>query len=131
MGYDETMCSDIDNCTQEENNLQEQVISLTLNQITRLFQVASFNMKLSMLDAFPSILLALLVGPWSDRCPHSSRHSIWIFLRNGRKPVMLLPMLGFILSKSVMIANIFYWVTGIVTVIFSVPIIRKRQQITY
>ena len=66
LGYNKTMCSNIDNHTQEENNVQEQVIPPAI-PVTILSQVASFNMKLGILTALPSILLALFVGPWSDR----------------------------------------------------------------
>ena len=66
LGYNKTMCSNFDNYTQEENNVQEQVIPPAI-AVTSLSQVASLNMKLSMLTALPSIVLALFVGPWSDR----------------------------------------------------------------
>jgi len=80
-GYNQTVCGDINNHTMSENVVQEEVTKL--------------NMKLSMLTALPSIVLGLFVGAWSDR--------------NGRKPVMLTPMVGYLISIGVWIANIYYW----------------------
>ena len=80
-GYNQTICANIDNHTMEENMVQVGVTSL--------------NMNLQMLTALPSIFLGLFVGAWSDR--------------NGRKPVILGPMLGYILSNLVWLVNIYYW----------------------
>ena len=59
-------------------------------------RVTELNTALSMLSALPSIVLALFIGPWSDR--------------HGRKPVMLLPQLGYILSTLVWILNVHFMV---------------------
>ena len=81
VGYNDTICANIDNHTVEENIVQAGVTSL--------------NMSLSMLTALPSIFLGLFVGAWSDR--------------NGRKPVILGPMLGYIVSNVVWLINVHYW----------------------
>ena len=80
-GYNQTICANIDNHTSEENLVQAGVTSL--------------NMNLQILSALPSIFLGLFVGAWSDR--------------NGRKPVILGPMLGYIISNLVWLINIYYW----------------------
>ena len=47
--------------------------------------VATVTMYGSILSAIPGIIICLFVGPWSDT--------------NGRKPAMLIPMLGLILAS--------------------------------
>ncbi|XP_023327444.1 solute carrier family 46 member 3 isoform X2 [Eurytemora carolleeae] len=51
-------------------------------------------MYINILSAIPSIVLALFVGPWSDL--------------NGRKPVIIIPMLGYLASQVVWIFNAYY-----------------------
>jgi len=82
-GYNKTICANIDdtNHTLEEDMVQAGVTSL--------------NMNLQILSALPSIFLGLFVGAWSDR--------------NGRKPVILGPMLGYIICNLVWLTNIYYW----------------------
>jgi len=80
-GYNATICANIDNHTMEENMVQAGVTSL--------------NMNLQILSALPSIFLGFFVGAWSDR--------------NGRKPVILGPMLGYIVANLVWLINIYYW----------------------
>lgn len=78
--YSVDVCAKIDNFPQAENAVQTKVSEL--------------NMALSMLSALPSIVLALFIGPWSDK--------------NGRKPLMLLPLFGFMVSTFVWILNVYY-----------------------
>jgi len=80
LGYTDDVCRDIDNHPMEDNKVQTTVTQL--------------NMVLSMMSAIPSIVLALFIGPWSDK--------------NGRKPVMLLPMFGYLVSGVIWILNVYY-----------------------
>jgi len=80
LGYSEEVCAKMNNFPEAEDNIQTKVSEL--------------NMALTMLSSLPSIVLALFIGPWSDK--------------NGRKPLMLLPLLGFMVSTFVWILNVYY-----------------------
>ena len=43
-------------------------------------RTSEINMYMSILSSIPCMVVALFIGPWSDR--------------NGRKPVMVIPMIG-------------------------------------
>ena len=64
LGFSPTNCS---NVSLAENDLVET-------------KTSEINMYISLLTSLPSMLLALFIGPWSDK--------------NGRKPLMILPFLG-------------------------------------
>ena len=81
LGYDSAVCGDIENHPSVEDEVETKVSEL--------------NMIMSMLSALPCIVVALFIGPWSDK--------------NGRKPVMLLPMFGYILSTLYYLLNIYYF----------------------
>jgi len=81
LGYDTETCDDIESHPSVEDEVETKVSEL--------------NMITSMLSALPCILVALFIGPWSDR--------------NGRKPVMLIPMVGYILSTLYWLLNIYYF----------------------
>ena len=66
LGYSQDICDDINSHEEEEDAVQ-----------TRASQI---NMYLSILGSLPCMLVALFIGPWSDK--------------NGRKPVMIIPMIG-------------------------------------
>ena len=66
LGYSQDICDDINSHEVEEDAVQ-----------TRVSQI---NMYLSILGSLPCMLVALFIGPWSDK--------------NGRKPVMIIPMIG-------------------------------------
>eukprot|EP00092_Neocalanus_flemingeri_P016667 GFUD01018030.1.p1 GENE.GFUD01018030.1~~GFUD01018030.1.p1 ORF type:complete len:510 (-),score=61.02 GFUD01018030.1:1014-2492(-) len=80
LDYSAEVCAKIDNFPEAEDDVQT--------------KVSEFNMAFSMLSALPSIVLALFIGPWSDK--------------NGRKPVMLLPLMGYIVSTFVWVLNVYY-----------------------
>jgi len=56
--------------------------------------ITTLNVYDSFLSAIPCILVALLVGPWSDL--------------HGRKPVMLIPLIGDILASIIYIFNVYF-----------------------
>jgi PCFT/HCP family folate transporter-like MFS transporter 1/3 len=80
LDYSEEVCAKIDNFPEADNAVQTRVSEL--------------NMALTMLSSLPSIVLALFIGPWSDK--------------NGRKPLMLIPLFGFLLSTFVWMLNVHY-----------------------
>jgi len=80
LGYSQAICIDIDSHPEEDDNVQ-----------TRVSQI---NMGLNIFAAIPSIILALFIGPWSDK--------------NGRKPLIILPIVGAILSNLVWILNVIF-----------------------
>ena len=71
LGYSLEICDDINNHDAEDDAVQ-----------TRASQI---NMYMSILGSLPCMLVALFIGPWSDK--------------NGRKPVMIIPMIGEILAQ--------------------------------
>jgi len=80
LGYSQEICEDINNHDAEDDAVQ-----------TRASQI---NMYMSILGSLPCMLVALFIGPWSDK--------------NGRKPVMIIPMIGYILSTLCWLLNIYY-----------------------
>jgi len=80
LDFSEEVCANIDSFPKAENDVQTKASEL--------------NMALTMLSSLPSIVLALFIGPWSDK--------------NGRKPLMLIPLLGFLVSTFVWILNVYY-----------------------
>ena len=80
LGYSDVVCTHIDDYDVEDDAVQT--------------QVTKFNMYSSILSAIPGMILALFIGPWSDR--------------NGRKPIMIIPMIGYILSTIFTLINIYF-----------------------
>ena len=60
-----------------------------------------------------SILMSIIIGPWSDK--------------NGRKPVLLIPILGHIVAQCVYIFNVYFWVGEIKFLQKSVKLILVRK----
>ena len=79
LGYSKTICDDIDNHDDEDDAVQT--------------RVSEINMYTTILGALPCMLVALFIGPWSDR--------------NGRKPVMIIPMLGYVFGTMFLLLNIY------------------------
>ena len=57
-------------------------------------EVATVSMYLQIILAIPAIITSLFLGPWSDR--------------NGRKPLMVIPMIGTIVSQLFYMANTYF-----------------------
>jgi len=79
--YSDDICAKIDDHPEADNAVQTKVTEL--------------NMAVSMLTAIPGIVLALFIGPWSDK--------------NGRKPIMLIPLIGLSISTLIWILNVYYF----------------------
>ena len=60
-------------------------------------EVTTLGLYSSMLAALPCILASSLLGPWSDTI--------------GRKPIILIPMVGHIVAQIVFILNVYFWVS--------------------
>jgi len=58
-------------------------------------EVTTINLYFTFLSALPCIFMSIIIGPWSDK--------------NGRKPVLLIPILGHIIAQVVYIANVYFW----------------------
>ena len=56
--------------------------------------VSTISMYQSVLTAIPAVIVSLFLGPWSDV--------------NGRKPLMVVPMLGTILTQIIYILNTYF-----------------------
>ena len=74
---DEQICANLKNHTKEEVEVQK--------------LAASLGMYLSIMSALPAVIVSLFLGPWSDV--------------NGRKPLMIFPMIGTILTQVIYIVN--------------------------
>ena len=79
LGYSPEICDDINNHDAEDDAVQ-----------TRASQI---NMYMSILGSLPCMLVALFIGPWSDK--------------NGRKPVMIIPMIGVAQYRVLSVLNCF------------------------
>ena len=66
LGFSVTVCKDINNHDAENSAVEA--------------RTSEINMYMSILSSIPCMVVALFIGPWSDR--------------NGRKPVMVIPMIG-------------------------------------
>ena len=75
--YDPVICSNLTNFKDNEAEVEK---------IT-----ASISMYLDILYTIPAIIVSLFVGPWSDV--------------NGRKPLMIIPQIGIILSQFIYVIN--------------------------
>ena len=77
LGFDPDICSNLTNHKDSEIAVQK--------------EVASLNMYLSVLTAIPGIIVSLFLGPWSDV--------------NGRKPLIIFPQIGTMLTQFIYILN--------------------------
>jgi len=77
----DAICDNINHYDKENDQVQEEVTTI--------------NLYFTFLSAFPCILMSIIIGPWSDK--------------NGRKPVLLIPILGHIIAQFVYIANVYFW----------------------
>ena len=73
LGYSEDICNDIDS---PDNEQEETAVQTRASQI---------NMYISILESVPCSVVTLFIGPWSDS--------------NGRKPVMIIPLIGTMLKN--------------------------------
>jgi len=80
LGFSVAVCKDINNHDAENSAVEA--------------RTSEINMYMSILSSIPCMVVALFIGPWSDR--------------NGRKPVMVIPMIGYILSTLCWLLNIYY-----------------------
>jgi len=81
LNFTDTVCDNINLHDKENDEVQEEVTTI--------------NLYYTFLSALPCILVSLIIGPWSDR--------------HGRKPVLLVPILGHIIAQFVYIANVYFW----------------------
>jgi len=79
--YSGEVCAHIQEHREEQVEVQQRVTLL--------------NLYISYISTGPCILMPLLLGPWSDR--------------HGRKPVMVVPVLGHIVAELAYIANVYFW----------------------
>jgi len=81
LNFTDAVCDNINHHDKENDEVQEEVTTI--------------NLYFTFLSALPCILVSLIIGPWSDK--------------NGRKPVLLVPILGHIISQCSYIANVYFW----------------------
>eukprot|EP00092_Neocalanus_flemingeri_P012562 GFUD01013540.1.p1 GENE.GFUD01013540.1~~GFUD01013540.1.p1 ORF type:complete len:490 (+),score=71.29 GFUD01013540.1:897-2366(+) len=77
----DVVCDNINQYDKENDQVQEEVTTI--------------NLYFTFLSAIPCILMSIIIGPWSDK--------------NGRKPVLLIPILGHIIAQCVYIFNVYFW----------------------
>ncbi len=81
IGYDEDICSNLQDTENEQNNVQK----LT----------SRFQMVRSTLSKIPSLTITFLAGPWTDR--------------HGRKPIIAMALLGAVLENVIFAMNSFWF----------------------
>jgi len=67
--------------------------------------VTKLNLQLTFLSALPCTIMSMLIGPWSDQ--------------HGRKPVLLIPIIGHIIANCVYIFNVYFWNANAYYILFS------------
>ena len=77
LNYDPSICSNLTNFKNNEKEVEK--------------IVASINMYLNILTSIPAIIVSLFLGPWSDV--------------NGRKPLLIFPQIGTMLTQSIYVIN--------------------------
>ena len=77
LNYDSAICSNLTNFKDNEKEVEK--------------VVASINMYLNILTSIPAIIVSLFLGPWSDV--------------NGRKPLLIFPQIGIMLTQSIYVMN--------------------------
>jgi PCFT/HCP family folate transporter-like MFS transporter 1/3 len=77
LNYDPAICSNLTNYKDNEKEVEK--------------VVASINMYLIILTSIPVIIVSLFLGPWSDV--------------NGRKPLLIFPQIGIMLTQSIYVIN--------------------------
>lgn len=75
------------NCSDRNYTMEDG--SLLVDQVQS--HVSTLNIYASLIKTIPSIVFVLFLGPWSDK--------------NGRKPLMIIPIVGAILSTLVFVLN--------------------------
>jgi len=81
LNISESICQDIDHHKSESNLVQENVTDL--------------NLYLTFLCSVPTIIISMMVGPLSDKY--------------GRRPLMLIPIIGHILAQVAYLLNVYFW----------------------
>ena len=77
LNYDPVICSNLTSFRDNEKEVEK--------------VVASINMYLNILTSIPAIIVSLFLGPWSDV--------------NGRKPLLIFPQIGIMLTQSIYVMN--------------------------
>ena len=77
LNFNDTICSDLTHFKDHEKAVQK--------------EVASLNMYFNILTAIPAVIVSLFLGPWSDV--------------NGRKPLIIFPQIGTMLTQFIFILN--------------------------
>ena len=93
------ICDDISNHQSEQNMVQERVNDLNLYKVILTsvpWSVGTFFSFYKFHLFSCSILISLVVGPYSDKY--------------GRRPLLLIPLLGLIVSQIIYLVNVYYWV---------------------
>lgn len=80
LGFNASICANLSNHKAEQEQVQETTATIAMYQ--------------SVLSAVPGVIISLFLGPWSDA--------------HGRKPLMILPMVGTILNQGIYVINVYY-----------------------
>jgi len=91
LNYSTEICDHINDYDSENNQVQIIVSTLELYS--------------TILSSIPVILMSMVIGSWSDR--------------NGRKPVLIIPTIGSLISQLVYILNVFYSEVRVEFLLFS------------
>ena len=119
MNLGDMVCDDIEHHPQEQDMVQERVNNLLLYD--RLLISVPWWVDIlfiAIIIHFCSILISLFVGSYSDKF--------------GRRPLLLVPLIGLIFSAFVYLSNIFFWVLKIVMILsLCLRFVRMQVLTTY
>jgi len=81
LNFTAAVCDDIEHHAMESDQVQKEVTTL--------------NLYFTFLSAIPCILISLIIGPLSDKY--------------GRRPVLMIPLIGSVAAEVVYLLNVYYW----------------------
>ncbi len=98
LGYDPKLCANLSSHKDEQVKVQQMTATISMYQ--------------SILTAIPAVIASLFLGPWSGiNSKQSQSWDCFILLfsdTHGRKPLMLAPMIGTMLSQLMYILNTYF-----------------------
>ena len=116
--FNESICSDLNSHEAEGNKVQAQVDNGHQRKYHELFeifvvQVTKLELYKTLITAFPCIFISTLLATWlhPDYLDRPAHHNILMVRsdRTGRrKPLIILPMLGDLLSLLIYLLNVYF-----------------------
>ena len=89
------VCDNLFNGTFSEEQEYVQTVVANVEMVSNLIKQVILDTKYSLVLQIPCVIFALFLGPWSDRA--------------GRKPLILVPYVGYFLFCMAMLVNTYFF----------------------